>query len=295
MKKIYLFLIFIIIPFLGKSQLVNPDFEEWIDFHPDDVSNFIPNGWSCFHYWGSNPIASNFFINPPVLESHNGDYALMLSVWYFYTKDMAVQNAPIDYRPTALTGFYKYENNLIFLVGTAEEIIDTAQISVYLWKWNATTSRNDTIGSGILNIHEEISDYEAFTVNIDYYSDEIPDSITVVLDPSMVNRYLDQNYISENNFSSFLTIDNLSLQSSTNNNEVSQQSLYQIYPNPATDMLQIPDFSGEVNIYDLSGRKILNDKLELHQPLSLNKIPEGIHILLLNNGSSTQQTKIVKL
>lgn len=294
MKKIYLFLIFIIIPFLGNAQLVNPDFEEWIDFHPDDISNFNPNGWSCYHYLGSNPIASNYFINPPVVEAQNGDYALMLSVWYFYTKDIAVQNAPIDYRPTALSGFYKYENNLLQTVETGEEIIDTAQISVYLWKLNTTTSRKDTIGSGILNIHEEISDYESFTVNIDYFTAEVPDSITVVLDPSLVNRFNDINYISENSFSSYLTIDNLSLLTSTSNNEAKQQLTYQIYPNPVTDMLYIPDFSGEASIHDLSGRRILTDKLDFHQPLSLNTIPNGIYILLLNTGTSTQQIKIIK-
>ena len=293
MKKIYIFLIFIIIPFLGNTQLVNPDFEEWIDFQPEDLSNFNPYGWSCYYYLGSNPlIGSNYFINPPVVESQNGEYALLVSVWYFYTKDMAVQNAPIDYRPAALTGFYKYENNV--LVGTSENIIDTAQISVYLWKWNAMTSRKDTIGSGILNIHEEISEYEAFTVNIDYYTDEIPDSITVVLDPSMVNRYIDRNYISENSFSSFLTIDNLSLLSSTNNNEAKQHSTYQIYPNPATEIVQISDFKGEISIFDLSGNKIMERNIDINQPLPISHLPAGPYFLNLNDKKSIQQIKLIK-
>ena len=286
-------LVTLLLPLTVTAQLQNTDFEEWIDYEPGDLFNFRPVGWDCFHrYLGTeNETGSDWFILPPDSAAHNGDYAIQVSVWYNYTKDMAVQKAPIDYRPDVLRGFYKYRHNFLSVF---EEEIDTAQISVYLWKRSPNSSVIDTIGRGILNIGDETLEYAEFQVDVEYFSDEIPDSVSVVLDPSLVGRYPARRYQSQDSYTSFLTVDNISLERRSNSFERVEAVSYHVYPNPATDQIHIPDFSGEVNIYDFAGRRMLADKLNLHQPLSLNAIPGGIYILSLNNGTLTQQTKIIK-
>ncbi len=297
MKKMQTLLVTIfvtlLLPLAITAQLKNIDFEEWIDYEPGDIGHFQPLGWDCVHRNLGTELesGSDWFILPPDSIAQNGDYAIQVSVWYNYTKDMAVQKAPIDYRPDALTGFFKYRHNFL---SPFEDIIDTAQISVYLWKRNPGSSVSDTIGRGILNIGDETLEFAQFQVNIEYFSDEMPDSVSVVLDPSLINRYQHSQYISNYSFTSFLSVDNISLESRSNSFERVEAISYEVYPNPATDQIHIPDFTGEVSIHDLSGRKVLIDKLDLHQPLSLNAIPGGIYILSLNNGTSTQQTKIIK-
>ncbi len=295
MKFLYLIFLLSILSTPTFAQLHNLDFEHWeleVDTTPYHNK---PIGWECYHAGLGTEFAtsSHYFLYQASFHAQSNNYAIRLSNWYQLTKDVAVQQATIDYRPTTLTGYFTYED-----IDLDEEglIKDTAQFAVYLLKKNSITSLNDTIGRGITNISEETSQYKQFVVNIEYLTEEQPDSIVVVLDPSLVVRYQTTPPVfSHFPQGSYLTVDNLSLDSPLSTERHSAPIAYPIFPNPATDQIQIHDFSGEVILHDLSGKRILTDKLELHQPLQLNKISEGIYILLLNDGKSTQQTKIIKL
>ena len=294
MKFLYLFFLLPILSTPTFAQLQNLDFEYWeLEVDPSIPFHNKPIGWDCYHNGLGTEFAtfSPYFVYQASFNSQSNKYAIQLSNWYLLTKDVAVQQAAIDYRPTTLTGHYTYVD-----IDLDEEglIKDTAQFAVYMLKKNTITSRNDTIGRGITNIFEESPDYQEFTVHIEYHTEEQPDSIVIVLDPSVVGRVGSKLIFSAFPKGSFLTVDNLSLDSPVSTTNQSQPKSFSIFPNPATDQIHIVDFAGEASILDLSGRRILTDKLNLHQPLSLNAIPGGIYILSLNNGTSTQQTKIIK-
>ena len=295
MKFLYLIFLLSILSTPTFSQLQNLDFEHW-ELEVDTTTPYHnkPIGWDCYHAGLGTEFAtsSHYFLYQASLHAQSNKYAIRLSNWYQLTKDVAVQQAAIDYRPTTLTGYFTYEDIDLDEAGLLK---DTAQFAVYLLKKNLITSRNDTIGRGIINISEETNQYKQFIVNIEYFTEEQPDSIVVVLDPSLVVRYQTTPPVfSHFPHGSYLTVDNLSLDSPLSIERHSTPIAYPIFPNPATDQIHISNFAGEVTICDLSGRKILTDNLEIHQPLSLITIPGGIYILSLKNGTSTQQTKIIK-
>jgi len=71
-----------------------------------------------------------------------------------------------------------------------------------------------------------------------------------------------------------------------------------LYPNPVKNTLFVEGFSGTatVNIYDLSGQKILSQQLSnTHSAINLQKLKKGIYLLDIITDKGRQVTKIVKL
>jgi len=71
-----------------------------------------------------------------------------------------------------------------------------------------------------------------------------------------------------------------------------------LYPNPVKNTLFVEGFSGTatVNIYDLSGQKILSQQLSnTPSAINLQKLKKGIYLLDIITDKGRQVTKIVKL
>lgn len=293
MKKILLLLVVGLCLTTLHAQLVNTDFEQW-DNPVSDGSN-IPTGW----VWSDGNILdpSFEFVHGANTDAQNGNYAVKLSVWYFYVKDMAVQTAPINYKPESLTGYYKYQDNYIVQTGVGT-VVDTAQVSVYLTKYNPVTMQKDTIGSSVLSIHTSQSTFTQFTAPINYTSAEMPDEVTVMLDPSIVRRPgMDISYIHSEGFgeTSYFTVDNLQL-SSPLASENNIRETVQVYPNPTAGNLYITNYTGKVSVFNSAGQVIMaNCSVSPTLPLSLSNLKKGMYYIELVTNDKIQYQKVVKL
>lgn len=297
MKKLFNILAGLVLPFITSAQLQNLDFEQWNNPISENLFGNIPTGWVCSN--GDVVLLDQPFLNPPASDAQNGDHALCLSIWYNLTKDNAFQVAPISYRPTSLQGHYKYLNNI---VTDYENIFsDTAMVSVFLTKFNPITETSDTIGIGVWQTGDSINTYTPFTCNITYTSTETPDSIIILLDPSMVKRpgALAQ-YRSEEAISSFFLVDNLSLSKrntqtkTTGINDLKPTQPLSIYPNPAYDVIQYNGASGETEIWNLQGQKLETGYSVSSGSIDITKLQTGAYLLLINDGETIHRATFLK-
>jgi hypothetical protein len=293
MKKLIYLIAVLTAPVITSAQLQNLDFEQWNNPITEITHQNSPTGWTCYNRWygTDQAISTAFFMYPPETNSQHDTYALRLSVWYNYMKDMAVQTAPINSRPTALKGFYKYENNIIYYT---EPIVDTAQVAVCLTKWNAALSKNDTIGAGTLRISTESLDYKEFEVTIEYFSEATPDAVTISLDPSLVARDPDLPYIHSGLNEIALTVDNLTLEGAVLGHGNKEQLAINTYPNPAKDFIYFDNIEGDVSIFDLAGKKIQGFTISKSQPVNVNHLAAGTYIIKIQNEKGTYQDKFIK-
>ncbi len=281
------------LPLAGSAQLQNLDFENWINPITPFAAN-RPTGWLVTY--DALSTSGSYCYYPPDSGAQSGDLALKLSVWYNYTKDLAIQDAPINYRPTQLRGFYKYTNNVLFN-NAQEQVADIAQASVYLTKWNGATAQKDTVGWGVLDL-DSSAGYKAFNVAIQYNSNQMPDSIRLILDPSMLRRNPNIMFYSANAEASYLTVDNLSIPGNaptTGTTTITTAELPLVYPNPAHNEIYIKGFSGEVQVFDMSGRTVrATPYFTGAGSVPLTGLPNGLYVLQLNNKGSIQRYKIAK-
>lgn len=292
MKKqiIYLPLLLIgfLIPLKSYAQLQNLDFE-----HCDLSKEFpfieeicrYPLGWSRTN--GTHFDFDFGFIsgNGSIPEPQNGEMALRLCVWYSgLDKDMAYQKAPYTAHPVSLSGYYHYTENTVLNRTTDLVEPDTATVTVLLSKWDHLLNRQDTIGFGSVKLNEA-STYTQFTCPIDYFSDQTPDSIYILLNCS---RTRDEPGVFGNHAfgnSSIFTVDNLSLEfSSVGLNEEVAAKKWSVYPNPGHGMIQIPDFIGEASLFNLQG-KLIDTRIYPASEIDTRSLPVGSYILQLREKS----------
>lgn len=293
MKKILT--LFYLCPLFLSAQLQNLDFEDW---QTDTQLNY----WQCGVIFGENDSFSEHFYFGNNADAHHNNYALTLGMWYFYVKDAAIQRAPINYLPEKLRGYYKYTENLLEKEG--EYVVDTAQVNVFLTKWDPAISQRDTIGIGELKLGEEQLNYQLFEVAIEY--DDItqePDSIAVILDPSLINRKGSiiggvgsgwQADISGDGSSSFFTIDYLSLEGNVLTNTSYEKSQIVMYPNPSSEEIFISTYSGEIAIYDILGKKVLAKTITENQAINIATLSKGVYFLKLAGQNSIVRKFIKK-
>jgi hypothetical protein len=293
MKTKMILLVLAALPLAGNAQVSNLSFEIWDNPITEQNLSNRPTGWYRQHPGNTEPTASDVFYAHPTTTAQSGNYALTVAAWYNYTKDLAVQAVPYTTRPSSLKGFYKYTGNI--LTGPMGELVDDiAQVRIFLTKWNTVTLHRDTIGWGYTDLNAA-ANYTEFTNQISY-SDEFtaPDSIRIILDPSLIRRTIaGMNLVTEAS-GSFFTVDNLTLidENVASLDEFSKS--FKVYPNPVTDLVFIENFNGHATIYDMNGKLVNDQQLENQESLSFNKLVAGTYLLQLNDGNYIQNLRIVK-
>lgn len=287
MKTITYLILAFAMPLIATAQLQNIDFEDWINPVTEDMFGNRPVGWEISNGRAFMEGTNTYF--PPATDRHNGNYALKLSIWYNYTKDMAEQTAPIASRPAVLTGYYKYNGNRVY--SGMGEIDDKASATVYLTKWNEALSRHDTIGRGEVLL-DAAEAYTRFVCPISYTNEEIPDSVKVILDCSLMNRPGYESILAPDGTGSFFTVDNIELTDDVLGNPLLQKDIA-VYPNPVSDILNIPNFKGSVKVYDTTGKLVLS-QAEHQQSISVAVLQSGIYHLQLNDDTGIYNAKFIK-
>ena len=79
--------------------------------------------------------------------------------------------------------------------------------------------------------------------------------------------------------------------------QISDNTTVQVYPNPATDVLQIRTYqSGDnlVEVFDINGRLVINQTFTQRTELWLNALPAGVYNVKVTNPESVFSKLIVK-
>lgn len=283
--------------YTATAQLRNLDFEQWdYPLHDELLTYNRPSGWICSNRWfGFEEAAfSEKFVDPVDSIARHDDYALRLFTYYNYMKDAAVQTAPFHDRPVALQGFYKYEDNFI-LDGTAT-FTDTAQVVILLSRWNGPQGKRDTIGLGLFSASTPVAVFTEFNAGIIYTAAETPDSITILLDPSILGRHPDRPYLNlSGGGSSIFTIDHLFLVQGGVTGIGSRQvhSPLTIYPNPAKDVLHFKPSGNAGTLMDLNGRALLQFDASAGM-LDISSLSQGLYLIRLSGKEGSYSGKFVK-
>jgi hypothetical protein len=289
MKKLLQIALFALLPFLSNAQLQNVGFELW----EEPLTARIATGWTRTNGTTQSLSFQNLFW-PPVTNAQNGTYAIRLSVWYNYEKDMVFQVAPIASRPAALSGYYTYTDNEDHIWGpvTGGAVTDYAKTTVILTKWNAALSEDVTIGFGELLLGGA-EDYTYFNCPITYTSAEVPDTIKVILNCSVIVDPTDNIFgMAELGISSIFTVDNLALSETLGSNDPDRK-VVNVYPNPATDIINISGYEGTAVLYDATGKQVLVQEYS-GGGIDISRLQQGIYLLKLDEGTKIRNTRIVK-
>ena len=234
----YLALLFLLtINNVCSGQILNGSFENWT-FIPNASSNFQPwalNNWiHCDKLGDPFPMNSGFPGTYKDSIAQEGLFALTLTRWYGNTYDITKFKNKCTENPIFLNGFYKYSDNAL-----TNGITDTALISVYLTKYDSNNQITDTIGSGSIELISADS-YTLFQCPIVYVQPNIaPDSILIIIKPSKFGGGVDVPICLSSSYCSYLTVDNINLNISTETVEAKNKKSFIVFPNPASSQISI--------------------------------------------------------
>jgi hypothetical protein len=193
-----------------------------------------------------------------------------LNVNVFENTSSITGGVPFSYRPEKITGFYKY----------SPASNDSLLIAVFLLKFNNTTLQSDTIGIGAFSSPETINEFTDFEANIEYDNEEMPDSMNIIVMSSDVTNPV---------VGSVLHIDNLSFSYGVGTEQLFEENVFRVFPNPFQNEIFIETTGSkrtEVRIFDITGKlifvKTLNPKTKIKKIIT-NNIPSGVYLLNVNN------------
>jgi hypothetical protein len=279
-------MLLLVLPFFSNAQIPNPGFEQWTAGQPAD--------WFTTNIQG---------IAVPITQSstsHSGSSALrgevVMATSMPYTPSLFAgadaNGFAVSQRYAAVSGYYQF----------APVSGDKFTVTVTMWRDNMG------IGSGILYISEASAVYKPFTVNITYYTEEVPDNCMIqvlITGPATGDDF---------HLGSVMLLDDLSFSSATaianDENIISQIpeqfNLAQNYPNPfnATTKIayDLPD-AGFVSlkVLDISGREIatlMNGYSGAgHHTVTFDagKLPSGIYFYRLQTDGYSNVKKLILL
>jgi hypothetical protein len=169
---------------MGQGEVPNGNFESW---PPDNNNN--PEFWDSTNGVTQAIPFGAYTSVQPVEDAWEGSYAAYIRSGLFFGNvipgaltlgnfELNLNNpeesisggVPFPHRPNALEGYYKYETS-----GS-----DVGLVLVLFYRYNETTSRQDTIGAGTLLLPPAES-YTRFVAPIFYFSESEPDTMNIIL------------------------------------------------------------------------------------------------------------------
>ncbi len=227
-------------------------------------------------------------------DAYSGQTAAYVWNWYYYlpgeltngnTEFPSQGGTPISFRPSAMTGYYKY------VYGDNGGDSDSAIAEISLLKYNSGLSQRDTVGYGKIKLGPS-SIYTPFEVTIQYNNATMPDTVLVrFLSSESGFCYLSTNclyfYIDEITLSNEVTGISQSLQLKQN----------MFYPNPSSDKIFFnPIYHTqliEVKIYNSFGKIVEKQTIPSQQSsqLEVNNLSNGVYWIKI--GDRTE--KFIKL
>ncbi|HNW76669.1 MAG TPA: T9SS type A sorting domain-containing protein [Bacteroidales bacterium] len=188
-------------------------------------------------------------------------------------------------RPTKFTGYYKYEPVLN----------DSCCAILLASKWNTELRKRDTIGYCRTDFKGIISDWTYFDMNVNYYSEEAPDSLLVLL-VSSAGFNMGNLMTGVGQPGSTMIVDDLNIEYPLGINQVLMPEIgVKTYPNPACENMtvelteRIP--GGTFDIYSMDGRIISSQAMEnTVNTVNVNGLMPGQYFYRLMSGKNIQNT-----
>lgn len=292
MKKINIISVFFLM-ILGisvsnaQTQVPNGGFENWADTATCD-------GWQ-------GTISIGGFLNANLMvqtdQAHAGQFAakvqtqeLMLlgtipgiattGVLGFSLNGLSITGGvPLTGKPSKLNGFFKYDN----MQG------DTMAIFIVTTKWNTTTQTRDTLTQAVFATNQQVSTYEAFSIDLDYTpSTESPDSFNIIMISSAG---------SAPQLGTMLFVDDLSFEYNNVSIGETENSIFSVYPNPSTGNVQISIDSNEpsqVSVYNSLGQLVSRtENVQRWHIMDLSGNTNGIYFIEVRNGNENYTKKLM--
>jgi hypothetical protein len=288
MKKYLLF--FLLLLYFANSTssqntIPNADFETWID------DNHTQSWYGLY----LDLIISQIYTLSKSTDAQNGNFSAQVE-----TKDATLMalpgiaslaemnldilgggltfssaGAPINVRPTKVSGYFKY----------LQVNSDTAMIAVVLTKWNSVSNTRDTLGLFGSLMNTAYTNYTPFTINISV--SQTPDSMNILLVSSGGNSP---------QIGSILIVDNLSMEFLPNTDIQPIVPLgASAFPNPANDyiMFSVPDEGQSfLRMYDVTGKLVYENMFsEKSFSVDVSKFSSGIYQVIIQNNRNTYTHK----
>ena len=284
----------------AQVTLPNDSFEQW-----DSSGQPSPFNWHQPSDWSStNPVTE--FISAGITKStdaHSGNFAAQIRTLNIFGTEHAgglvcghakteipsysilpiTGGEPVSNKPLKVRGWYKFSSP------TAG---DSACVIVINKKWNTANSWYDTIGLSRTNL-PTASTYTLFEAWItDWDNLNSPDSVVVAFFSSNPDTA---------SSSGILLVDDVELDFTTSISEISENE-FQLYPNPASDELNISfnknsSFTS-LNIYSSIGKIISAEKIsgETDFTIDVHSLFSGLYLLELKNENGfSLQKKFLKV
>lgn len=186
---------------------------------------------------------------------------------------------PFTDKPTCFSGYYMFEP-----VGD-----DSCAVYMQLTKYNTTTAKRDTVAEAWVTTGDAVSEYTYFSIPVEYYSQETPDTIIIVAASSARGW----EFIGE--VGTTLYVDELSIgygdASCAVNVPVFPEIQVNVYPNPATDYLQIgynqAIENGVLSIFDITGKlcqEIMLPSNSQQHTINIGQLSAGQYLYQLKDG-----------
>lgn len=285
----------IIITYLLLSPILicaqRPDLN--LSFEKLDSTGKKPAGWQ------------NLFLSLRLeLDAYEGNNAAKIFTWYVNQPQNIVlgeyvgrepfrelHGVPFKEKIKKLKGYYKYE------YGDNCGGKDSAEVYIYLKRFNTQTNKPDTIGRGLLYLGPT-SVYKLFEVLVTYNSQNEPDTLYI----EFVTKKFDVTVNCDVPNNRFLTIDNLSLEYLTPITEIEKNLQLFIVPNPSSNLIQVKwnntyTFIDAILLKDALGRPLQQKKAVNTEGVEfdLSTLPTGVYFVeFKQNGQHLATRKIVK-
>lgn len=256
MKQLTLFAFLLLLPVCAAAQLTNEGFEEW----KVEGGQEQPAGWT-----GSSAGVGRD------AAPYSGSNAVSVWNWYFYglgyvaigdkaplSFDLKHSGVPIDFVPTTLTGYYKYELGQNSMVG---EKIDSAAAYVMVKRYNPELQDVDTIAFAV-GLLPPSHEWVPFSVELPVRLPGVqPDSVVVVFYSS--NPENGAFCGPDSNVCCYLSVDDISLNttSGVRYNLDRLLSPARVVPNPVyrAARIEFPGQEGEayrIRAFDAAGTEV---------------------------------------
>lgn len=194
----------------------------------------------------------------------NGDHFYTDNTGYI---DFSKCGTPFTGTPTALTGYYKFEEQ------SAQP--NFGQCEILLKRYNSITQKHDTIAyEKEFMTFNYTANWQYFSIPINYVVSTLPDSVVVIfkaaLNPGLPTTFW---------------VDELAFEYGSIGIEEDKKADLSIYPNPVRDVLHLKTSNTQnVNykIYDLTGRVVQDGKCI--NEISTQSLKQGVYFLSIEKG-----------
>ncbi len=296
MKKLLLTILAAVSVSLGFAQIPNADFESW------SVVNGIsrPDGWGVI----DTPTIVDTIItckaDTPGFSGHTYMKLTTVSAMggTIVVPGIAVSGG-IDFVTRAPKYGFPMSSRPDFFIGAYQYMFfgsDRGQMYAVLTKWNATSSRRDTVATAQSNLPGMEMSWRRFSLPFTYTSTETPDTGLIFLAASGFTPVVN----------SYLWVDSLGFaDSATAINNVSQGSKqFEMFPNPATSTVTFSSLNTFNNDYQLEitsfdGRSMIKDMVKtdnqtINHTVNIANFAPGVYLVRITSGAGTYTEKLIK-